>query len=92
MFGRRVYTNRSVGLFELFFNQPSIRSLACFNCCRTMRTTSRNSWRFPPFQGLRATLALPSADLGPVERSQGFHTLISSDCRARRSGVQDVGI
>jgi hypothetical protein len=27
----------------------------------------------PPFQALRATFALPSTVLGPVDRSHGFH-------------------
>lgn len=46
-----------------------------------------NIWRAPPFHAFRAAIALPSADLGPVDFSHGRHCLISSPCRTRRSTV-----
>lgn len=51
---------------------------------------SRSNDRVPPLYAFRETAALPSADLGPVDLSQGCHCRISADCRARRSGVQPL--
>lgn len=60
------------------------------------RIKSASSWRKaiswavnnPCLKLLRALLAFPSSVRAPVDCSHGFHVLISSACRLRRSGVQ----
>ena len=48
--------------------------------------SARSCARFPPCQALRDTRALPSAVLGPVDCSHGFHVRMRAACRCRRSG------
>ena len=50
-------------------------------------TAFRNISQYPPLQALRATTALPSGLLGPVDCCHGFHCLIASLCCLRRSSV-----
>ncbi len=57
-------------------------------CSLRALAISRIIARWPPFQALRATDSLPSDVFGPVECSQGLHTVMSCACRALRSWVQ----
>ena len=50
--------------------------------------SARSCARWPPFQALRDTRALPSGVLGPVDCSHGLQRLICSACRCLRSNVQ----
>ena len=50
-------------------------------------TISLSTNQCPPVQALRATIALPSGLFGPVDWFHGFHRLMASLCRLRRSGV-----
>lgn len=61
-------------------------------CSRSALDSSRNVALVPPLSALRATVALPVSERGPVELSQGFQRCIASACRARRSGVQPPAI
>ena len=53
-----------------------------------IQLVNRQSGLVPPRYALRLTVALPVADVAPVECSQGFHFWIAADCAARCSGVQ----
>ena len=66
----------------------SFNSRRRLSCSRRSRANSRNNSRSPPHQALCEEVALPSAVVGPVLCSHGFHFPIISACRARRSGVQ----
>ena len=52
--------------------------------------SARSCARWPPFQALRDTRALPSGVLGPVDLAHGLQFLISSACRCLRSNVQPL--
>ena len=52
--------------------------------------SARSCARWPPFQALRDTRALPSGVLGPVDCSHGLQRLICSACRRLRSNVQPL--
>ena len=51
---------------------------------------SRNFFHSPPAQALPDAAALPSGLFGPVDCCHGFHCLIASLCRLRRSGVHPL--
>ena len=67
--------------------QVDTRSRASLISAFTILVISRSRCREPPRQGLRATRALPSSVTGPVDLVHGFHRLIASLCRLRRSDV-----
>lgn len=54
----------------------------------TIRVMSLICCRWLPFQAFLDTLDLPSSVFAPVDISQGFQVLMSSDCLALRSTVQ----
>ena len=70
----------------------SASSRAMRTCSLTILDSSRSSARWPPFQALRDTRALPSGVLGPVDLAHGLQFLISSACRCLRSNVQGVAM
>lgn len=57
-------------------------------CRRSARANSLSIGRAPPFHALREQRALPSADFGPVDFSQGRHCRIRAACRVCRETVQ----
>ena len=59
---------------------------------RSSMFRARSCWRTLPLSALRATLALPAALVGPVDRSHGLQRLMASACRCLRSGVQGVAM
>ena len=61
-------------------------------CSRNTFASSRICSRHPPLKAFCETVSLPSIVFGPVDFSHGCHCLISSDCRACRSGVQPFAI
>lgn len=56
--------------------------ISSFSSFRSLRNSAQN----PPFQAFREAFAFPSGVLGPVDFNHGFHRLIASACRDRRSG------
>ena len=67
---------------------PKLFNIAC--CARSACLISRNWLAMPPLNALRDATDFPMALRGPVDCAHGFQWRMSSDCRARRSGVQEV--
>ena len=95
--GRKRQTRRSgrAGALGALENQASavlLNSRIAANSAFSSLVRSRSWGRIPPCQALRDTCALPSGVLGPVDFSHGFHCLINSACRRRRSNVQPLAM
>ena len=70
-----------------FHQSGAIYLIGSYCSCNTLASSLRAGLKHP-LNAFFEALAFPSSVLGPVDCSHGFHVLISSACRCRRSGVQ----
>src|ERR1700682_6623482 len=59
---------------------------------RSILARARSWGLSAPVKAFRDTVALPCALFGPLDFCHGFHRLIASACRARRSDVHPFAI